>query len=905
MKRISKLFAVILAVSMLFSMLSFSAFAADGGYLSGECSLSVYKSGTSVFAYKLLKAEGGEEVSGAIYTVTAADEEDISSYASINSEGLLSLGAEAAGKSFTVAAAAEGYSASIIVQVSAETKEVLIEGTDIICRAPEGTYASNLFKISGMDSSDVVWSISDWKDLNGEACNAPEGIIMLESGELIVPGSAPDAVNTPVIGNDEILDTATFVITAKNNAGEVLAEKTVKYANELNTWTDLPARVFDDMQGQTPGAEPKNKGELGNSNWVDRPISYGRGADTTNVLTVAAEDNGNRYIKAAGRFNQWSAGATLLITPSGDIGKMKNQPVITMESKFKAESEVLENDRFSLWFVCVENGGNSGDKGGMDIRYKKLANGNIGIYSHMSGGEGRYNDFSDGALVAEVGADKWFAARAEIDTVNGVFDLYINDELVMENEPTVLKGVNYIRVGASTDDFALYSGKKLANTYAVSGEETIIPPAPGISSKHFYRADKAYSWLEDEENVKFALKSAKDGVSISENGEVIIDGSMVKKGDFVVLAKSADGEVLGEKTVTIPETLYGWIDFDGDGIKDNLNYIYADAENQTVGKAPNNRPFGGSYDSNTINFYNGKNSSFAPVVNGDENNKYIKSRGQFNGAYSSGSGLLMNIKEDANNIIKNNKTVTLESKFMAEKELFENEVRNYSLWFICDNQTDGNDKGVLDIRYCSLDGDKDQIGIYSNMNEDGTGFKNSYQKGDLLYVVPADEWFDARAEINIENHKFDLYINNVLVLKDEPTAFEKFSNIFSGACIDDVAIYTGRKVCGTVAPEKNLELYADGAKLDKTADGKYNLNGSEKLTAAIAYNDSVLKEHQNKKLIIGIYSSNGMLIRNVSGDILTSKVGISTGAASISADGGSYAKAYIWEADGNKLTPLR
>lgn len=338
-----------------------------------------------------------------------------------------------------------------------------ISGADLICRAPFGRYAAHEYKLSGFNKDEVIWSISDWQGSDGAACEAPGGVIMTKSGGLIVPGNAENAGGGDVIGNNDAFEDGSFLVTASSTNGDVLAEKRVTYAHELSNWTDFPTRVYDDMQALPLGGitSATGRGGLGSTNWQDYPLQYNQGPDSKYNATVEQEDDGNVYIRSAGVHNQWSNCSGLLITPYTQRAKMQNQPVITMESRFRAESEVLENNRFSLWYVCVTSPGNTDDKGGLDIRYKKLENGNIGIYSHMNGGEGRYNDYSDGRKVAEVEADKWFDARAEIDTESHVFSLYINDELVMENEPTVLTAVNWVRIGASVDDFALYSGKKV------------------------------------------------------------------------------------------------------------------------------------------------------------------------------------------------------------------------------------------------------------------------------------------------------------------------------------------------------------------------------------------------------------------------------------------------------------
>lgn len=924
MKKLSKLISVLLMLSMLFSLFCITSYAADG-CISGECSVSVCKNGTTKYTYKLLTAEGGSEVADAVWSVTAEEEGDISTYAVISEAGVLSLTSAAAGKTLTVAASGGDYSASIVVTVADTAVDSEIAGASEILRAPEGTYASHKFTLSS-DVENVKWSISDWKDFYSADVAVPDGVFMLEDGSLIVSGSAADAANSAVDIKNDNLENATFNVVAKTEGGEIIATKQVKYINEIKTWTDLPARNFDDMEGQTEGAMPNGVGSIGANTYVDRPFSYWRAQDTTGTLTVKAEADGNKYIQAAGRANQWSTSSTLLVELSGDTGKLKEQPVITLESDFKPETSVLGSNEYSLWFVCVTSGGNSADTGGLDLRYKKESVGVIGIYSHMNpdkSGVGRYNDNSTGTKLAEVKADEWFNARAEITTAKdgklGSFDLYINDTLVLEDEPTVLEGVNWLRVGCSIDNLALYSESKVTNAYTVSGDDTLIPPASGIVSKHTYSAAKAIDWYEYSGAVKFALKTETAGVSISDDGVLELDGSAVKSGSFIVQAKAENGTVLGEKTVTIPTTLYAWLK-DSRGEALNLNYIYADFENQTVGEAPNNRPYSGvNYDSNIVNFYAGLNSAAAPVIAEENGNKYVKASGQFNGTYSSGSALAMEFKDDAKNIIKNNSVVTLEASFKAEKELFNEEglteaelnykgVRNYSLLFICDGHKDGNDKGRLDIRYSVLDSDHNKIGIYSNMNADGTGMKNGYQKGDLLYVVNADEWFNARVEIKRDANggtgKFDLYINDCLVLKDEPTAFTTTNNVFTGACIDNIAIYSGSKKVQTASADNDILVYADGTKLT-AENGRYALaDGSTTAVVSIAAQDSVLAGNDGKQLIAAVYNADGALIRSTYSDLVTSRAGITSGALSVSAAGGSYVKAFIWGTDGS-LKPIR
>ncbi len=353
------------------------------------------------------------------------------------------------------------------ISISASAATYKINGAKQIIRPPVGSFASHQYSLEGY-SDDITWSISDWSH-SGSPLNAvPSGVYISQSGELIVEGSSADATDAAdgIIKNNDTLDFATFKVNAADKNGNLLESTIVNYYNEITTWTDFPERVFDNLQGQTPGAAPKNKAELGNSGWVDTPLAYNRGAETNGTLEVVEEADGNRYIRAAGRFNQWSDASTLLVEPNSNIAKMTNEPYITLESRFKAEEAVLGNDRFSLWFICVDNVGNSADEGGLDIRYKKNGD-KIGIYSHMNpdkSGVGRYNDYSNGDWLCDVEADTWFDARVEITCASegklGSFDLYINDKLVLNDAETVLTGIKGIRVGASIDDIAIYSGFK-------------------------------------------------------------------------------------------------------------------------------------------------------------------------------------------------------------------------------------------------------------------------------------------------------------------------------------------------------------------------------------------------------------------------------------------------------------
>ena len=87
------------------------------GVISGDCNLFLPDAGTIKVNYKLLDADGGSEISGAVYSLSG--DSDVASYAFIDpASGELFIDSAAKGKQFTVSATAEGYSGSLVVNTS-------------------------------------------------------------------------------------------------------------------------------------------------------------------------------------------------------------------------------------------------------------------------------------------------------------------------------------------------------------------------------------------------------------------------------------------------------------------------------------------------------------------------------------------------------------------------------------------------------------------------------------------------------------------------------------------------------------------------------------------------------------------------------------------------------------------
>ncbi|MGN1059568.1 MAG: hypothetical protein ACI4QW_03970, partial [Clostridia bacterium] len=296
-----------------------------------------------------------------------------------------------------------------------------------------------------------------------------------------------------------------------------------------------------------------------------------------------------------------------------------------------------------------------------------------------------------------------------------------------------------------------------------------------------------------EEDVRWQLSGAPAELMIMEDGGLIIPGTVGCGLSFAVQAVSADGTLLAEKTVTLPNKLYDWADEPTRG--------YLDFETQIVGTVPEDRMLGQANWNDYMFSFEGKDTGTgagSAIVKSEiddrgNENKYVSASGAMDW---SNRGTTLQVITTGK--LSKGRAVAFEGRFMAESAALGSET-----WTLFLNYDVTNRKVINDFRYKAENG---RIGIYCYMFNG-----SSLATPRKLTEMEPDTWFWVREDFDAVNHTLSLYINEDKVIDREPRSHQVLQGFKIGAAVDDIAVYTGAGLVPTL-PETLPEVlyFAEG-----------------------------------------------------------------------------------------------
>ena len=348
-------------------------------------------------------------------------------------------------------------------------------GDSEICRAPEGTssvftYIAKAVLPWAGSADEIVWGLKE----------AHSGVSAAENGTVTVQGGAASG---------------SFVLQAKTSDGAVLGEKTILIVDKLYNWADNAGRAYLDFNSYKAGKITSLTFDrtLGNAGWNDYIFRFqpgpGSGETYLGAPEIKTRSNGDKYVSARGRGHYSSTGATVKVYPSvaNNSYALNGARCGTLEADFIAETENMLNYDFSLFTEMSTTNTQEKDTG-FDIRYGKMGDNAIGIYTYMNA-EGVGFQEAEKKLVAVVPADEWFHVRVEADFVDKVYDLYVNDRKVVSGAKHSMEQIRCPYIGAGVDNIAMYNGSKVTEEkgglmLSVNG----VPSQAGTGDKLVYSA---------------------------------------------------------------------------------------------------------------------------------------------------------------------------------------------------------------------------------------------------------------------------------------------------------------------------------------------------------------------------------------------------------------------------------
>ncbi|MBQ2613955.1 MAG: S-layer homology domain-containing protein [Clostridia bacterium] len=286
----------------------------------------------------------------------------------------------------------------------------------------------------------------------------------------------------------------------------------------------------------------------------------------------------------------------------------------------------------------------------------------------------------------------------------------------------------------------------------IVGDSNIYLPPTGKTMR------VGYGISGTSEPVVWSLQSAVNGVSMMEDGGLLVSGNATAGATITIEAKAESGTLLAEKTVTIiakPEQ-YG----------DLFDRYYEDfevyANDSTIAmKATPQR--------STLKYY-GTNLLVGKETNG---NTYAKSSGLCYWGGNAGFvfGESWNTEKQ---YMYGSKIATVDGRFMIENP---SSTEQSLMWF--------ENAGVR-LGY-KVSSSPEKADVYSH--------------GTKVATVDINEWFDLRIEFDHVSATYDAYLNDVRILDDKTmnyniyvgsTGGQRGYGFYIGASVDDLAMYNGR-----------------------------------------------------------------------------------------------------------------
>lgn len=513
------------------------------------------------------------------------------------------------------------------------------------------------------------------------------------------------------------------------------------------------------------------------------------------------------------------------------------------------------------------------------------------------------NDFVEFQFIID-GQNDTTTVRADGET-NGYRDNLSNLEKAtlkyMKNNTAVSlseAAISNIAFTMPLDDLEIYSGEKVSGTYEILGDATIYRAQKNSGAKISYTAKPILPWENVLSNLTWCLKSAYNGVTMDADGTLHVSGA-APAGTVTVQVKSGD-TVLGEKLITVKKA--DWIEY--------TENLFDDFESSalTVGQAPISGANYGSNQRGAFNYFTSTNAAVGiePYVRAETTadgkvNHYISAARCLHWGTT---GCTLQVLPRNSLPCADYNVVTFDGKFRANTARLQN--NTWSLMCLAGG-TGGDDLPIrLDIRYRKIA--EGIIGIYNYM-VDGVGNQTNNPK--LIAVVPADEWFDARAEFDTVNETYDFYIDDMKVVDGEKWKKDNIANVFVrmyiGSDVDDIAHYNGRK--DKVAQTgSGVTVFEDGKAITAGAADKIPFASSSEaktVSAGISLKNSGLTAENNAKLIIAYYDAAGKLVDTAIEPVTITDAGVAAGSVALSqAVGvGDYAKVFLWNMD--KVQPLQ
>lgn len=395
-----------------------------------------------------------------------------------------------------------------------------IAGNAQIARAPIGKTAAVKYAVDG---TDAIWSVS----------GAPSGVEITHDGVLLVPGE------TVLSGNN-----VEITVTAKDESGSILAEKTVDLLNKINydkstanyNYVDFPKRSYVNFEVQEVDTAPTDRLLLGNS-WDDVPLRFNAiGTSGTEPCVIKQEANGNKYVSASGT-KSWSNGGTTF----RNFVKFTPETALTFYARFMIEDNTEKSNPYSL--IYFENSS-------YDIRYAPISENETGLYLYMENGADVTPE-----LLTTVTPGEWFEFWIEYDIVNNTLSMFADGKKIIDNRPYTRVATDILRFGAAIDDMAYFSG-----TYA--------PAAfPDTLAEEVYLTE---SMSEAVLELDSSMLYGKYAVSDKAKHEIVGDGAYVSENKLFI---PAGGENVTVSSKEIKEKLSKVTEDDASG--SNAEYAVA------------------------------------------------------------------------------------------------------------------------------------------------------------------------------------------------------------------------------------------------------------------------------------------------------------------------------------------
>lgn len=314
---------------------------------------------------------------------------------------------------------------------------------------------------------------------------------------------------TAILVSGDAVESGSFTVTATSSETEPITK----------TVTIHEYRIYEDFDSQAAGQQAKVFAEKISN--PEEKINVQNGSSIT--ISAKAENSNDMYVHAT----QFAGSSYLGLKPENTLGDAwRATRYITFE--FSANGYY----QYSYVPIFKETSNGNFEFGAKNyyICYKNTGADNNGLI---------WTKYPNGFTKMQLIADYY----------ERQYTLYINGTKYGPYAMTTDAGNYAVQLwfGRPVDDIAIYSGKPAKKTTGtINGEATLLAPPVGVKSALVYSIAGSGS----NENVNWSIDGSFAGVSVDNNGKLILDGSdITSNGTFTLVAESAFEKAT--KTITI------------------------------------------------------------------------------------------------------------------------------------------------------------------------------------------------------------------------------------------------------------------------------------------------------------------------------------------------------------------